>query len=445
MTSTATHSWFGEYTPHRPGIAPEQVAEILGRAMRVSPGAPFPLAGEPIVVPPRSYQSLLDATTRLLELHHTAVANLAPDTGGRMKALKADPAMFPRFTADDAFEMRHAAHVARADVMVGANGPQFLEFNVGAGVGCMAQFERLRRAWQHIRYETGQPALAGTDLYAQLADVITRSCADLGRGPSVLLIDTFDDLDMTQEYMRAQLDMLREHGVRARFVELRHLREQAGPAEELENLLGIVQFSEIEAHKFGWDVSGLLSAMAAGLTAVPSQSARLLDSKKVLALLSEGLPWMSGDDRDLVRRFVPWSRVVADRRVEWRGRTHDLPRLLVERRELFVLKLAAGLYSEEIYFGATSGDREWENLVATAVTSEDYVVQELVTPVRPPLKVMLDESGRTETVHAKAVISPFCVCGRATGCYVRFNTATGPGILAAKAGLMRGCLLGAPR
>ncbi|SDW49852.1 hypothetical protein SAMN05421504_101752 [Amycolatopsis xylanica] len=440
MTSTALHSWFGPYQPYESGHSPERVAEMLGEAMRISPGGQFPLAAEPVVVPRESYRSLLDATARLLELHRVAVANLAPDTAGRMTALKADPALFPRFTADEAFELGHATDVARADVMIGADGPRFLEFNVGASVGCMAQFERLRRAWRDLASEAGKPVLTGTDLYAPLAEVLKRSCKELGVGPEVLLIDTSDDLQTTSAYVDAQLGLLREHGVHARFTELRDL----GRVEDLGNVLGVVQFSEGEAARFGWDISPLASAMGAGLTAVPSQTARLLDTKKVLALLSEGLPWMTGDDRDLVRRFVPWSRVTGDRQVTWRGQAHDLPRLLLNRPELFVLKLAAGLYSDDVYFGATATDREWRQLVATATETEDYIAQELVEPLRPPMAVLLDESGRTETVRAKMVVSPFCVGGVATGCYVRFNTAATPGILSVHDGLMRGCLLGEP-
>lgn len=63
----------------------------------------------------------------------------------------------------------------------------------------------------------------------------------------------------------------------------------------------------------------------AGLTAIPSQSARLVDSKKMLARLSEGLPWMSDAGRALVSRFVPWTRIVRDRIVHWRGRTFGAP------------------------------------------------------------------------------------------------------------------------
>ncbi|MER5539944.1 hypothetical protein [Streptomyces mirabilis] len=446
MTSRSVSSWFGTYEPR--SINPVQrkrVAEIVEHDLRELSLGRFPIAAEPITVPLSSYRDLLEATRRLMELQHTAISNLAPDRHGRMVALKADPADFPRFTDDEPFEMRHAADVARADVMICQSGPQFIEFNVGAGVGGMLTFELQRRFWQRVRAEADEPPLTGVDLFEQLARVITRTAAELGIAPSALLIGTLDDPGKSQRNFDLQIDLLQQFGVQARFADLRDLRELTGPAGGIANAVGVVQFSENEANARGWDMSSLVTAVKAGLTAVPSQSARLMDSKKVLALLSEGLPWMSRDDLELVRRYVPWSRVVGDRPVEWRGHRYNLPRLLIERQECFVLKGAAGLSAQEVFFGATLSDREWKDLVHEATESEYYVAQETVTPVLHPVQMMLDESGRTETVLANSVISPFCLGGVPAGCHVRFDTVIGPGPVSRDSGARLGCLLGAAR
>jgi hypothetical protein len=442
MTSTLAPSWFGEHPAGTAGPPPERVAEILRHDLRGLSMGGFPLAAEPIVVPRTSYRGLLAATERLLRLHHTAVAELAPDQQGRMAALRADPADFPRFTSDDAFEMRHAADVARADVLISASGPQFIEFNVGAGVSGMVPFEVLRRAWLRIRAECGRPALTGGDLFARLAAWVARTCGDLRIAPSALLIGTLDDPGKTPRHFDVQSELLGGHGVPARFVELRDLLT-AGPAGVREGL-GVVQFSEYEARARGWDLSPLVSAMAAGLTTVPSQSARLLDSKKTLALLSEGLPWMTEADRDLVRRLVPWTRIAGDRLVRWRGEWHGLPRLLIDRQRQFVLKGAAGLSAQEVFIGATTSRERWHQIVREAIETQYYVAQEAVAPIRHPVPVMLDESGRTETILATSVVSPFCVGGVAVGCHVRFDHATKPAPLSRSSGAMLGCLLGAP-
>ncbi|MEV4661057.1 hypothetical protein AB0J85_03825 [Micromonospora echinofusca] len=421
------------------GLPSARVAEILAEHMRDIPMGGFPIAAEPVVVPLDAYRELLAATRRLVELSHQTVLRLAPDLAGRMAALRVDPAEYQRANPDEAFELRHTGDVVRADVVIGEDGPRFVELNVGAGIGGMVQFEQQRRAWHRVRSAAGLPPLAGEDIFALFAELLRRTCAELRLPAGALLIGTLEDPGKRGRVNDMQVQLLGEHGLPARFARLPHLLDEIRPTD----LLGVVQFCEDEAGQLGWDVTPLLTAIKGGMHAVPSQTSRLVDSKKVLAWLSEGLPWMSEQDRELVRRFVPWSRVLGERRVHWRGRAYELPRLLVERQEHFVLKGAAGLSSLEVFFGATTEPERWAELVRTGTESEYYVAQELVTPVRRPVRVMLDESGRTDEVLANPVISPFCVGGVPTGCLMRFDTATGPGAVTVKSGAMLGCLLGA--
>lgn len=433
-------SWFGRYREWAAGASGEWLAGLMADAMGTLPGEVFPVAAEPILVPAASYRKLLGAAQRLLELQHTAVRKLAVDRAGRMTALRTDPAHFPRFTDDDDFELRHAADMARADVIVGADGPQFIEFNVGAGAGGMVHHELMRRIWHRVAAEASAPVPLSADAFGLFASYLRRTSIELGLGPapSVVLVGALEDPWTSRAVYACQTRLLGEHGVAARFADLSEVLDQARPATDL----AVVRFSEVEANALGWDLSGLLAAVKGGLRAVPSQSARLLDSKKVLALLSAGLPWMSDEDRELVRRFVPWSRVLGDYPVTWRGRTYRLPDLLVRRQERFVLKGAAGLGGQEVVFGATADAQQWQHLVETATESGYYVAQEVVTPVRHPVRILLDESGRTETVQANAVLGLFSIGGETTGCNVRFDTRTEPGLVSRSAGAIIGDLFG---
>jgi hypothetical protein len=85
-----------------------------------------------------------------------------------------------------------------------------------------------------------------------------------------------------------------------------------------------------------------------------------------LALLSEKPGWLSDEDRDLVRKFVPWNRIVRA----------ELPDRLLDEPGRFVLKGSSGLSGKEVYFGAHCAPGEWRQLVASAVESEYYVAQE---------------------------------------------------------------------
>lgn len=443
MKSPTMGSWFGEYTPHDADPDPRKLAVMVETDLAEIGRGRFPRAYEPMIVPLASYRSLLAATQRLLELHRRAVQRLGADNVARVAALKADPRDYPRFGPDPAFEIEHSIDVSRSDVVIAEDGPKFVELNVGAGIGGILEFELDRRIWERVRRESGVRPLPAPSLYGLLADLVKRVCSGLGISPAALLISSLLDPGKTKRYMDTQIALLAEHGVHASFADLSSLREVVGSSDSA-GLIGIVQFAEREANANGWDMTPLSDAVNAGLIAVPSQTARLLDSKKVLALLSEGFDWMTEDELGLVRRYVPWSRVVGDRTVVWQGRTHELPELLLDRPECFVLKGAAGYSSQEVFFGSNTPTADWKQLVTSAVESEYYIAQEVVTPLRHPLRALLDQDGTIETVSANPRVCPFSVGGVPTGCYMRFDPSERIGPVGRANGAWPGIVVGAP-
>lgn len=425
------------------GVPLARLASVLAAQLPSISVSGFPVAAQPIILPRRDYADLLDATAGLLRLQHTAVKKMAADHEGRLAELKADRAGFPRFVADDHFEMLHAIDMARADVILGPTGPQFIEFNVGGGFAGMVQFEVLRRIWRDVGAAGGQPPLTADSPYDSLAALISRTCAGTGSRPAVLFLNSFDDSGRTSAELETQLGFLRERGVPAGFADVRTISVDEVLAASPRPVV-IVQFSEREALDAGWDISSLLQMLAAGMTAIPSQSARILDSKKVMALLSEGLPWMLEADHALVRRYVPWTRIVRDRTVHWAGRACHIQQLLVEEQSKFVLKGSAGLSGKEVTFGAHCTADNWAKLVASALETEYYVAQEVVESARVPIRVLHDEAGSHDYSTVKMVVSPFCIGGIPTGCHVRMDPTAGLGLVTRGTGAFPGCLLGAP-
>lgn len=352
---------------------------------------------------------------------------------------------FERFVPDPVFEIGHTVDFARADVVLTRYGPQFIEFNVGGGVGGMVEFELQRRAWTQLRREAGLPDMVGGSLYDQVADVIKRTCDEYGLPRSATLVGTVDDSGKNHRHFRAQVEFLEERGVSARFVELSRFAEALDGSGEIGNSVAVAQFAEYEARLNGWNTAPFADAVRGGLVAVPSQTARLIDSKKVLALVSEGLPWMSEEDRRFVNRYVPWSRILTDRLVEWRGQSIGLVELLVKHKDSFVLKGAAGLSAREVHFGASCTEEEWWELLSKLVATEYYTVQEVVDPLPRQVRVLYDEDGSMRTVRADLIVSPFCIGGTPAGCHLRFAAASAePRAITRGSGGLQGCLLGAP-
>ena len=280
-------------------------------------------------------------------------------------------------------------------------------------------FGLYQRAWRRIREEAGRPGYVAADACSRYARLIEAGCAELDVPPSAAL-----DARSTP---RA--------GVRAE-------RDGIGLPGPLRWPLGMAAFTPQDAAEVGYDISPARQAIDAGMTLLPSQSARFLHNKQTLALLSEGLPWMTARDAEVVDRYVPWSRVVGDRKVYWRGEAHELPRLLLDRQQDFVLKGATGWSCLEVFFGVETSPQEWAARVGQAVLDGGFVVQERIRPLSYPLEVMTGP-GEVRRILADPVVSPFCLGGAPAGRYVRFVEA-GERLAIGGTSAMRTCAVAEP-
>lgn len=446
MTATRTTPWFDRYRePPDIGVPPADIARILGEETGgLRPLPPYPVPLQPLLLPLPAFRELLRAATDLLALVRKAVLRGAPDRAGRIEALGIDRADCPLFLPDEDpgedFELRHCADMARADVVIGAGGPKFVEFNVSGAFGGMQDCSAHQQAWRRIAALAGRPSFLGVDPWARLATLVERTCAELGLPPGIAVVDDLGDGNLlrTGRSMQMWLDGLRAHGVAATHLDLAGLLDGIGQPPR--QPLGLAGFDLDDLRAAGHDIGPARQALDAGFRMIPSQTSWLLHSKKVLAWLSEGLSWMDAADRAVVDRYVPWSRVVGDRPVWWRGRRYELPRLLVERRESFVLKGATGCSAQEVTFGSWTEPPEWERRVADGVRTGYPIAQEVVESAPYPVDILL-ESGDIMRVMANAVVSPFCLGGAGAGCTARFDWAERPGIVLCANGAVQTCLL----
>jgi hypothetical protein len=432
--------WYGRRErPPEVAVAASQIARAIQDEARGLQIPAFPVALQPLVVPVESFRELLRAAVDLLALLRTAVLHLGEDRAGRIAALGIDPADCPLFIPDDDFELRHCADMARADVVVSRQGPKFIEFNVGGAIGGMADFQALSAAWRRIAEMAGRRAFLGVDIWAKLAMLVKRVCAEVGVPPSAVVVDEIDPRN-TARTVQLQVDGLRARGVHARHLGLDELLAGIGLPSRLREPVGVYELDLADARAAGCDLGPARAALDAGFRMIPSQTSWLLRSKKTLARLSEGLPWMSAADRELVDRYVPWSRVVGDRAVRWRGRHHELPRLLVEHQESFVLKGANGSGGNEVFFGGRTEAGAWARMVEQAIRTGYCIAQEVVESASYPVDVLLD-SGDIARVPANAVVSPFCLGGMPAGCLARFMPAGRPRVVRCADGAVLTCLL----
>jgi hypothetical protein len=374
----------------------------------------------PVVIPPESFRELFWAAAALLGLLRRALLETAPNAVSRIAALKADPQMYP-LVMDRPAEEAYATCIARPDVMIDATGPKFMEFNIGAGIGGVVDTSLNSVAWTAAFGGPVRAPFTGPDALSVRDQLFLRAIRDLGANPAVVIVGTTRDLKGRDpsRYFEIQLASLRGRGLQAEFFEPEDLLAGLGELTALRYQVGLRHFTVPEWREYGIDLAPVRAALDAGCTLLASQTAYLIANKKVLGWISEGRPWMTEHDRGMVARYLPWTRVVADRPVYWRGRRWSLPRLLLEHPENFVLKPAIGMRALNIRVGRYCDPGLWRETLTHAVAAEDHIAQEYVEPV-PYLMEFTDDGVSTFRAEVFPVFSPFLFDGRPGGCMARY-------------------------
>ncbi|MFE2328705.1 hypothetical protein ACFXD5_33195 [Streptomyces sp. NPDC059385] len=421
-------SWYGTEAP--PLGARVDLTTVRQELLRLDDGeyahvVPSGASMRPVFLPGASYTELFTAGRDLLRLLRRTLLESAPTAAGRVAALGADPAMYPLFM-DDPAEEAYATCIARPDVMVGATGPKFVEFNIGSGIGGVVDTSLHSAAWTAAFGGLERAPFRAVDPLAVRDELFVRAARDLAVKPAVAIVGTLRDLGgRPSRYFELQAESLRRRGLDAEFFEPEDLVEGLGLPGAPRFQLGLRHFTILEWREHGIDFTPMRSALDAGCKLIASQTAYLIANKKVLGWVSEGRPWMTAQDRETVERYLPWTRVTGERSVSWRGATRPLPELLLAAPEEFVLKPAIGMSGQQVLVGRHCPAEEWRRAVTAAVTAEDHIVQEYVEPV-PYLMEFTDSTCSAGSVSGTyeaeivPVFSPFLFGERDAGCMVRY-------------------------
>jgi hypothetical protein len=153
---------------------------------------------------------------------------------------------------------------------------------------------------------------------------------------------------------------------------------------------------------------------------VGTQTSTFLSSKLTMGMLSEGRPWLSAAERALVDRYLPWTRILTDRRTTWQGRDVDLVRFAVDHRPTLVLKAGLGMSGKQVVLGRDTDPAAWEAAVVAAAEAGASVVQQYVTPQTCRLTMLADGVDEPYDIDVAPVFGPLLFGGRPAGVFSRF-------------------------
>jgi hypothetical protein len=106
----------------------------------------------------------------------------------------------------------------------------------------------------------------------------------------------------------------------------------------------------------------------------------LMENKLNIALMSENQESdiFTPGEREIIRKYVPWTRKVKDGETTHNSQTVRLEEFIISNREQMVLKPAGGLSGIGVYLGYRTPENQWRQVVEKALQEKDWVVQERV-------------------------------------------------------------------
>jgi hypothetical protein len=155
---------------------------------------------------------------------------------------------------------------------------------------------------------------------------------------------------------------------------------------------------------------------------VNSFRSKLIHKKALFAVLTDErhAPLFTADEREVVARHVPWTRMVREGRTDYKGERVDLVEFTAANRGRLVLKPNDDYGGHGIYIG-WSGETDWDEALRLALANGDYIVQERVRTARETFPALLDDGS---VVYAEQLVDldPMLFNGRVGSAFTRLSS-----------------------
>lgn len=147
---------------------------------------------------------------------------------------------------------------------------------------------------------------------------------------------------------------------------------------------------------------------------------KILHKKASFELLTDAQnhKWFSPTEREAIRRSVPWTRRVYDRRTTRDGTEIDLLDFVSTNRASLVLKPNDDYGGRGVFIGPRLNQTEWESAIATALAG-DYVVQDAIELQTEEFPVFDETDWGFQPMFVDT--NPFLFRGKVCGAMVRLS------------------------
>ena len=268
-------------------------------------------------------------------------------------------------------------------------------------------------------------------LSAKLLDALMTSYLDWGgtsKRPQMLITDWREVPTWTEfEILKERFEKL---GVPVELADPRELqfdgKELTASGKKIDLVYRRVLMNDIVARVA--ECKALVDAVAANAVCVANHfRCKIPHVKAFFAVLTDerndGL--FSFGERELIRKHVPWTRVLADVRTAHHGESIELLKFLRGARENLVLKPNDEYGGTGVKLGWESSEADWDATIATAVAATQgcWIVQERI-PIRREVFPWIQANGQVEFRDMLVDFAPYLFRGKMSGFLTRLS-ATG--------------------
>jgi hypothetical protein len=176
------------------------------------------------------------------------------------------------------------------------------------------------------------------------------------------------------------------------------------------------------------ECSALVKAYSANAVCVANNfRCKIPHVKAFFALLTDEQngALFSHNERELIRKHIPWTRVVADINTAHYGRGIDLLAFIRKERENLVLKPSDEYGGSGVTLGWETGEGAWDEAIERALTAKNgaWIVQERI-PIRREVFPYIANVGKVDYRDMLVDFAPYLFRGKLAGFLTRLS-ATG--------------------
>jgi uncharacterized circularly permuted ATP-grasp superfamily protein len=326
-----------------------------------------------------------------------------------------------------------ASTASRLDAFLLPDSLKFAEYNgeSPAGAGYTETLAEIFRELPLMREFASSYEIHSYPLSARLLDALLMSYLDWGgttKRPQVLITDWREVPTWSEfEILKARFERL---GVPVVLADPRDLhfdgKNLTANGKKIDLVYRRVLMNDIVARAA--ECKALVDAVAANAVCMANHfRCKIPHVKAFFAVLTDERndALFSFGERELIRKHVPWTRVVADVRTAHHGEPVELLAFLRNERENLVLKPSDEYGGSGVTLGWESSEAAWDETIERAMTASQgcWIVQERI-PIRREVFPWIQPGGKVEFRDMLVDFAPYLFRGKVSGFLTRLS-ATG--------------------